>query len=1162
MGFLNSMDASSANVSFQWGASSGNYTGETPAQTTETTGAFYADLSTLTPNTNYYYRARAISGNVTANGFEKSFITRIPPAVTTGNATAAIQYNSFNLSGTLASLGDCSSPNVTFEWGNVSGNLTRQTSIQQKFSSGSFVSSTTDDLSANTTYYYRAKVVTPDITVYGNELSFNTARIIVPAPVVELTKYFGNPGIEEGHSIQQTSDGGYIIAGFTSAFDKLGHTDVYLVKTDDAGTTIWSRNINAYGSDSARAIRQTADGGYILTGFKGAAYGLQDVYLVKVDTSGNVTWSQSFNAGNYDSGTDVQCTADNGYIVVTSPLYLLKTNDTGNLTWSRDLIVEDYDSGYSVQQTADGGYILTGSSISYSGDKYVDLLLIKTDASGNVTWRKTFGGTGFEEGRYVQQTSDGGYLVVGTTTSYGAGGYDVYLLKTDAEGKLLWSKTLGSTYDEHAMSARQTDDGGYIITGYIDYSTGRYMFLLKTDDSGNRVFGNWYSTVNAGSSVQQTFDGGYVLTGGRYLMKVTAEEGTLQVRTNAADNVTMLSARLNGRLSALGSAASANVSFEWGDVSGFYASETPAQILNSTGRFSADIPGLSSNTTYFFRAKARGEVTRYGLEKRLWTGLLTTISGEIAFDSAQEGNSDIYILKADGSGQNRLTFDNGSNAYPSWSPDGKQIVFSSSRSGTLNIYTLDLAGGALNRLTVDPRNAINPVWSPDGNTIAFISDRDGTSQIYLMDTDGGNQRRLTNLTNTYAGQPLLPSWSPDGKHLAFVASPVSEPGNWDIYAIDVDGTNLLHLTTNPSQDCWPAWSPCGTRIGFASFRDGNWDFYIMNSDGSNQNRVTTNANIHGIAWSPDGSKIAYTSAFYPGILDLFIMDANGSNPIRITDHAYLQGTLSWLNESRRPTVVTNNATDIAKTSAILNGTVTSLGSSDSVTASFEWGLTSGNYSFETAPVSLSGPSSFSANISGLASGARYYFRAMAIGDATGYGEEISFTTPDAASVVVSVVLQGSSRPDPAGWSVPLTVKFFASGNITPVDVLNAAPVFSFNTTAIKDLNTCTANVTGVIPGVYDITAISPHTLLNVKRNVVISGNDTLVNTGTLLEGNANDDNKVNINDFGLLVMTYGKQRGQDGFDESADFDRNDKINIMDFGLLAYNYGKYSPIEAP
>lgn len=172
----------------------------------------------------------------------------------------------------------------------------------------------------------------------------------------------------------------------------------------------------------------------------------------------------------------------------------------------------------------------------------------------------------------------------------------------------------------------------------------------------------------------------------------------------------------------------------------------------------------------------------------------------------------------------------------------------------------------------------------------------------------------------------------------------------------------------------------------------------------------------------------------------------------------------------------------------------------------------------------------------------------------------TFSLDTPADVNLNVTLQGGSRPD-AGWAAPLTVKFFISGN-TSTDVLTATPVYTRNLSSVKSGSTAAVQVPGILPGTYDITVNSPYCLLNVKRNVLVIAPLTSLDMGIMLEGNANNDEKVNIQDFGLLAATYGRQRGQAGFDENADFDRNDIINITDFGLLAANYGKYSPIEIP
>ena len=164
-----------------------------------------------------------------------------------------------------------------------------------------------------------------------------------------------------------------------------------------------------------------------------------------------------------------------------------------------------------------------------------------------------------------------------------------------------------------------------------------------------------------------------------------------------------------------------------------------------------------------------------------------------------------------------------------------------------------------------------------------------------------------------------------------------------------------------------------------------------------------------------------------------------------------------------------------------------------------------------------------------------------------------YSAISACEVNISVVLQGGSRP-PEGWEIPITIKLFSPG----ADVITDTPIQQFNLTTTKSDSTAVCQCT-VDAGTYDITAVSEHTLINVKTNVVISAPSTAVDMGTLLEGNANDDIIINISDFGILAVSYMKMEGEPGYDPRADFDRNGIINIADFGLLAVNYMKISPI---
>ena len=224
----------------------------------------------------------------------------------------------------------------------------------------------------------------------------------------------------------------------------------------------------------------------------------------------------------------------------------------------------------------------------------------------------------------------------------------------------------------------------------------------------------------------------------------------------------------------------------------------------------------------------------------------------IAFGSDRDGNSEIYVMNADGTNQRRLTNHPKNDWSPSWSPDGKRIAFMSDRdehahpihdwrSPTSEIYVMDANGGNQQNLTNDPHNDRSPSWSPDGKHIVFSSDRDGhfrsrfgtTSEIYVMDADGGNQQNITN--NPSADKD--PSWSPNGKRIAFSST---RNGQTDIYVMDANGGNQQNITNHPDRDWHPSWSPDGERIAFVSSRtrDLNRDIYVMDADGGNPRNLT------------------------------------------------------------------------------------------------------------------------------------------------------------------------------------------------------------------------------------------------------------------------------------------------------------------------------------
>jgi hypothetical protein len=339
------------------------------------------------------------------------------------------------------------------------------------------------------------------------------------------TRTYGRDGEDRGHSVQQTVDGGFIVAGSTESLST-GDNDVYLIRTDAQGDTLWTRSYGGTRHDFGYSVQQTSDGGYIIAGTTlSFGAGDYDVYLIKTDALGDTLWTRTFGGTYTDEGNSVRQTSDGGYIIAGTTVsfgagyfdvYLIKTNAQGDILWTRTYGGKRGEWGSSVQQTTDGGYVIAGSAVSF-GAGTIDAYLIKTNAQGDTLWTRTYGGDETDQARSVAQTSDGGYIIAGLTNSVGARDYDVYLIKTDALGDTLWTKTYGEARRDRGYSVRQTTDGGYIIAGSTrSFGAGAAdVWLLRTNVSGDTLWTRTYGGTSyyAGYAVQQTSDGGYIISG-------------------------------------------------------------------------------------------------------------------------------------------------------------------------------------------------------------------------------------------------------------------------------------------------------------------------------------------------------------------------------------------------------------------------------------------------------------------------------------------------------------------------------------------------------------------------------------------------------------------------------------------------------------------------
>ena len=380
--------------------------------------------------------------------------------------------------------------------------------------------------------------------IFASALTLGTAAVLLSfagstgaAPLGEWNITFGGARDDTAYSVQQTLDGGYILAGWTESYGA-GKKDAWLIKTDANGSEQWNKTFGGKGDDGANSVQQTSDGGYILAGYtESYGAGMHDVWLVRTDAKGNELWNRTFGGSNNDEASSVQQTSDGGYILAgstysygagNSNAWLIKTNANGKEVWTRigdDIWIRKngISEANSVKETRDRGYIFAGMTSVESGGPMA-AWLVKTDADGNKQWDRTFGGHA-DRANSILQTLDRGYVFAGET--YIPGGVLAWLVKTDAKGKQQWSRTFGGLSSAEvyiptktgAYSVQQTSDGGYILAGYTELykpdMTNVYALLIKTDADGNE---QWNRTLggtsgDAAYSVRQTKDDAYILAG-------------------------------------------------------------------------------------------------------------------------------------------------------------------------------------------------------------------------------------------------------------------------------------------------------------------------------------------------------------------------------------------------------------------------------------------------------------------------------------------------------------------------------------------------------------------------------------------------------------------------------------------------------------------------
>ena len=348
----------------------------------------------------------------------------------------------------------------------------------------------------------------------------------VPAKtMLTWQRTFGGSGNDEATCIRETADGGYVAAGRTSSTGK-GKNDVWVIRMDQNGKELWNKTYGGAGSDAADFIEQTSDGGYILTGQTDSfGKGKGDAWVMRLDQGGNMLWNKTFGGASTDEGMAVHQVEDGGYILAgytfsegkgMSDAWVVRLDRDGKEIWDKTFGGPSYDGATSVQATPDGGYVLVGSTFSF-GKGMSDALVIRLDKGGKELWRKTFGADGNDRAMAVLRTTEGGFIFAGQTQAAAGQNEDLWVVKLDSEGNEAWSKTFGGKSEDRATDIQAVGNEGWIVAGYTK-SIGKGegdAWLLRLDPEGNKLWDKTFGGRSRDNAAfcQPTGDGGYILAG-------------------------------------------------------------------------------------------------------------------------------------------------------------------------------------------------------------------------------------------------------------------------------------------------------------------------------------------------------------------------------------------------------------------------------------------------------------------------------------------------------------------------------------------------------------------------------------------------------------------------------------------------------------------------
>jgi outer membrane protein assembly factor BamB len=662
------------------------------------------------------------------------------------------------------------------------------------------------------------------------------------------TNAYGGSYSDIGRYVIQTTDGSFLAVGRTVSYGA-GNFDVYLIKTNSTGDTQWTRTYGGVSEDWGYATVETMDGGYAVVGYTDSyGAGQEDVYLIKTDAEGDVLWTRTYGGSELDKGRSVIQLGDGGYAVAgytesygagEVDLYLIRTDSIGDTLWTRTYGGVSSDYGYSVVETADGGFAVVGGTSSY-GAGVRDAFLIRTDSNGDRLWAKTYGGYNDDSGFSLAQVSDGGFIVAGYTRSYGAGERDVYVVRTDADGDTLWTKVYGGIFNDYGWSVALSTQGGYIVAGETEsYGAGGYdVYLLMMDADGDTLWTVTYGGNNYDNSysVSRASDGSYIAAGSTdsygageldiYLITLVdipwrmfhhdrqrtgrspyigPDEPILKWSCDIGGDVHSSPAVAADGTIYVGSydnklyAVRPDGSLKWSYITNGYISSSPAVTADGTVYVGSD---------RFYAISADGSLQWSYIAGSAFQYSSPAVATDGTIYIGSEDNT-LYALSPDGSLAWTYTTDGFIYSSPAIGPDGTIVV------GSLDnrLYALNSDGLLMWSTITGDGIYSSPAVDADGTV--YIGSLD--YKVYAINSDGS--LRWSYLTDD--GVYSSPALGVDGT--VYVGS-----SDYTVYAINPDGSLQWSYPTDGS-----VWSSPAVD-GYGSIYIGSRDnrLYALNGDGT------------------------------------------------------------------------------------------------------------------------------------------------------------------------------------------------------------------------------------------------------------------------------------------------------------------------------------------